>query len=60
MITNFPFQVTGVLCPRETEDQDLTDAVDNQISTGAFTHHQKSVIVDAKGCFMGIFFYVET
>ena len=44
------FQGTKVHCalaPRELEKSELTDYLQNEFSTGTYTHHQKSVIVDA-------------
>ena len=32
------------------ESKELTDALQNQFASGAYTHHQKSVICDAPPC----------
>merc|ERR1712110_1398681 len=41
-------KVTCVIAPRELEGlNELTDHLQNQFSSGAYTHHQKSVICDA-------------
>jgi len=41
-------KVTCVIAPRELGDvKELTDVLQNQFSSGAYTHHQKSVICDA-------------
>jgi len=46
--------VTCVIAPRELGDvKELTDALQNQFSSGAYTHHQKSVICDADPCVPG-------
>jgi len=38
------------LAPRELKDsKELTDTLQNQFASGAYTHHQKSVICDAPG-----------
>ena len=44
------FEGTKVHCalaPREIERYELTDYIQNEFSTGTYTHHQKSVVVDA-------------
>lgn len=47
------FKKTNVQCalaPRELGNlEELTDVLQNQFSSGAYTHHQKSVICDAPG-----------
>ena len=41
-------RVICVLTPRELQTQkEFTDYLQNQVSSGTYTHHQKSVIVDA-------------
>ncbi len=45
-------KVTAALAPRELGSlNELTDVLQNQFSSGAYTHHQKSVIADAPSCF---------
>ena len=44
------FQDTKVKCalaPREMERNEFTDYLQNEFASGTYTHHQKSVIVDA-------------
>ena len=46
------FKNTDVHCalaPREISVKEFTDALQNQFSSGCYTHHQKSVICDAAG-----------
>ena len=46
------FKNTAVNCalaPREISVNEFTDALQNQFSSGCYTHHQKSVICDAAG-----------
>jgi len=45
-------KVRCALAPREHEDlKELTDVINDQFSSGAYTHHQKSVIADAPGAY---------
>jgi phospholipase D1/2 len=47
-------KVTCAVTPRELGDvKELTDVLQNQFSSGAYTHHQKSVICDAPACIPG-------
>jgi len=47
-------KVTCVIAPRELHGlEELTDHLQNQFSSGAYTHHQKSVICDADPCVPG-------
>ena len=47
-------RVTCALAPRELGSvNELTDVLQNQFSSGAYTHHQKSVICDAPSPFGG-------
>ena len=44
------FKNTGVNCalaPRELDCKEFTDYLQNEFSSGAYTHHQKSIITDA-------------
>ena len=41
-------KVNCALAPRELDCSELTDYLQNEFSTGTYTHHQKSVIVDAE------------
>ena len=41
-------KVTCALAPREISVNELTDWTQNQFSSGAYTHHQKSIIADAE------------
>merc|ERR1711899_237284 len=41
-----PTQVNCALAPREMSVKELSDAWNNTFSSGAYTHHQKSVICD--------------
>ena len=41
-------QVNCALAPREIEVNELTDWTQNKFSSGAYTHHQKSIIADAE------------
>jgi len=43
--------VTCALAPREIEVNEFTDALQNEFSSGTYTHHQKSVIADAPGLY---------
>ena len=40
-------KVKCALAPRELERNELTDYLQNEFASGTYTHHQKSVIVDA-------------
>ena len=42
-------KVNCALAPREISVNEFTDALQNQFSSGCYTHHQKSVICDAAG-----------
>ena len=42
-------KVNCALAPREISINEFTDALQNEFSSGAYTHHQKSVIADAPG-----------
>jgi phospholipase D1/2 len=42
-------QVSCALAPREISVNEFTDALQNQFSSGCYTHHQKSIIADAAG-----------
>ena len=44
-------KVNCALAPREMEVAEFTDVINNQFSSGAYTHHQKSVIADAAGVY---------
>ena len=44
-------KVNCALAPREMSMTELTDVVNNTFSSGAYTHHQKSVIADAPGAY---------
>ena len=41
-------KVHCALAPRELSIHEFTDVLQNEFSSGAYTHHQKSVIVDAE------------
>ncbi len=41
-------RVNVALAPRELERNEFTDYLQNEFSTGAYTHHQKSIICDAE------------
>ena len=42
-------QVNCALAPREISVNEFTDVLQNQFSSGCYTHHQKSIICDASG-----------
>lgn len=46
-------KVNCALAPREISVNELTDWTQNQFSSGAYTHHQKSIIVDAENSMGG-------
>ncbi len=41
-------KVNCALAPREISVHEFTDVMQNQFSSGAYTHHQKSIICDAE------------
>ena len=48
------FQVNCALAPRELEKNEFTDYLQNEFASGAYTHHQKSVIADAPNPYGGL------
>ena len=47
-------KVHCALAPRELEMNEFTDFLQNEFASGAYTHHQKSVIADAPNPYGGM------